>query len=126
VNSTASTTAPNGVEFWTVRSLLARHKLGSAVVAAVVAIMLAMVLVAVFGAKGGAISDASTCTQWGSANVNQQTAYARLYFREHGPLPNGKTSPASIVAAINTACTWTYSEDVSDTTNVVQAVTGKF
>jgi hypothetical protein len=88
--------------------------------------MATMILVAVFGAKRGAITDASTCTQWGSANLNQQTAYARLYFREHGPLPNGKTSPASIVAAINTACTWTYSEDVSDTTNVVQAVTGHF
>jgi hypothetical protein len=125
VNSTAPT-PPKDAELWTIRALVARHKLAAWVAAAAVAVLLSMTLVAVFGAKAGAVSDSTTCTTWGSANQQQQNTYAKLYLREHGSLPNGKTSPASVVAAINTACTQAYTDDVSDTTSVIQALSGQF
>lgn len=107
------------------RALVARHKLGASVAAASIALMLALILVAALGPKAGAVRDGTSCTQWGSANLNAQTAYAMLYVREHGAL-RGRTSPAKIVALINTACTQAYVNDVSDTTSIVQALSGRF
>jgi hypothetical protein len=126
VSTSASTPASNDGELWTVRALLARHKLAALGVAAFIAVMLAIALVAVFGSKAGAISDATTCSEWGSANADQQAAYARLYAREHGVLRAGLTSPASVIAAINNGCSKAYTDDVSDTATVVQAISGTF
>lgn len=126
VNPSTSTAASKDAELWTVRGLFARHKLVALGAAAVVAVMLAMILVAVLGAKGGAVSDATTCSGWSSANQDQQTTYARLYVREHGPLRDGGSSPASVVAAINNGCGQAYGGDVSDSTTVVQAISGNF
>ena len=121
-----STAAPDNFEMWTLRGLIARHRLAAAVTGAALAVMLAMILVAVFGAKAGAVTDATTCTQWGSANQGKQTAYARLYLREHGSLPSGSNSPASVIAAVNTGCDQAYSDDVSDNATVLQAISGNF
>jgi hypothetical protein len=126
VNPNASAAVPNDVELWTVRGLIARHKLAASGVAALFAVLLATILVAAFGSKAGAVSDSTTCTQWGAANQNRQAAYARLYIREHGPLQGGATSPASVITAINYGCTEAYGDDVSDTTTVVQAISGNF
>lgn len=88
--------------------------------------MLAMILIPLFAAKARPVSDSTTCTQWGSANQAQQAAYARLYVREHGTLRGGATSPGSVIAAINAGCAQAYGDDVSDTTTVVQAISGTF
>jgi hypothetical protein len=125
VSTSASTPAAKD-ELWTVRGLLAQHKLAALGVAALIAVMLAIGLVAVLGSKAGAISDATTCSQWGSANVDQQAAYARLYAREHGVLRGGVTSPANVIAAINSGCSKAYTDDVADTATVVQAISGNF
>ena len=93
--------------------------------AAFIVLLLAMTLVTALGSGRGSVSDATTCTQWGSANQTKQAAYARLYVREHGPLRSGATSPASVIAAINNGCGQAFSNDVSDTMTVVQAVTTK-
>lgn len=126
MNTSASTTAPKDEELWTVRNLLARHRWFAVGVAVFIAVMLAMVLFAVFGAKAGAITDSTTCTGWSSANQARQIAYGKLYLRERGALPSGGTSPAGVVAAINTGCTQAFSEDVDETTTVVQAISGNF
>jgi hypothetical protein len=126
VNTNASRYAVPDSELWTVRRLAARHKLAALGVAAVVVLVLVMILTVIFGPKAGAVTDATTCTQWGSANQNQQAAYARLYVREHGPVRGGRTSPASIIASINDGCMQAYGVDASDTTTVVQAIAGKF
>lgn len=126
VSTNASTAAPKDSELWTIRGLLARHKLAAWGLAAVIAVMLAMILVALFGSRAGAVSDATTCSQWGSANFGQQTAYARLYVREHGAPRGGGGSPASVIAEINNGCIRAYGDDVSDTTTVVQAISGNF
>jgi hypothetical protein len=127
VDTSASTTTPNHAELWTIRGLVARHKLAALGLAAACAVMLALILVPLIGARsGGGVSDATTCTGWGSTNQAKQTAYARLYLREHGSLPDGATSTAHVVAAINTGCMQSFGDGVSDTTTVVQAISGNF
>lgn len=126
MNATVSPGASSKGELWTLRGLLARHKMAGLAVLAGIALLLAMLLLAIFGSKAGAVTDATTCTQWGSANQSQQSAYARLYVREHGPLRGGATSPASVIAAINNGCTTAYGDDVSDNVTVVEAISGNF
>jgi hypothetical protein len=127
VNPSTWTTSRSEGELWSIRSLVARHKLAALAVAAVIAGMLALILVGLLASTaGGVVSDATTCSGWGSANQAQQAAYARLYVREHGSLQNGGTSPASVIAAINTGCMQAYDDEVSDTTTVFQAVSGNF
>lgn len=126
VNSGASTVAPKDGKLRTIRGLIARHKPAALAVAGIIAVMLAMILVSLLGSKAGAVSDSTTCTQWGAANQDQQTAYARLYMREHGPPRGVGTSPASVIAAINNGCIQAYGDDVSDTVTVVQAISGNF
>ena len=92
-------------------------------------IVFALVLftvISAFGAKAGAVTDATSCTQWGSANQNVQAAYGRLYLREHGPIQGFEYSPAGVIAAINDQCAVAYGDDVADTTSVVQAISGNF
>jgi ABC-type glycerol-3-phosphate transport system substrate-binding protein len=96
------------------------------VAAAACALMLALALVAIFGAKAGAVSDSTTCTTWGSANSDQQNAYARLYIEEHGAVRGVGTSPANVINAINIECLQAYNDDVSDSTTVVGAISGYF
>jgi hypothetical protein len=110
---------------WTVRHLLAAHKPVAFAAAATCAVMVAMLLFAVLGPKAGAVTDATTCSQWGSANWNQQTAYARLYVREHGAI-DGQTSPMAIINGIDNECMVAYGEDVDDTTSIVRALSGNF
>jgi hypothetical protein len=89
-------------------------------------VSVALIAVAMLSATGGAVGDATTCTQWGSSNVDQQHAYAKLYVKEHGPVPRWGASPTLVINAINAGCFQAYGEDVSDTTTVVQAVSGNF
>jgi hypothetical protein len=124
-DGSAARTGQDG-ELWTIRGLISRHRRAASVLAAGCALMLAIILVAVFGAKAGDVSDSTTCTQWGSTNVVRQDAYARLYVKEHGPVHGAGTSAASVVSAINIACLEAYNEDVSDSTTVVQALSGTF
>ncbi len=114
------------IQLWTIRGLIAGHKVAASVAAASFALTLAIFLVAVFGAKAGNVSDSTTCSQWGSTNVVRQDAYAKLYIKEHGPVPEAGTSTVKVVSAINIACLEAYNEDVSDSTTVVQALSGAF
>jgi hypothetical protein len=127
VSTGGSATQPNQIEPpWTIRGLIASHKAAASGAAAALVVMVALILVAVLGATSGPVTDATTCTQWGSANVNKQHAYATLYVREHGPIPRWGASPAMVINAINAGCFQAYGEDVDDTTTVVQAIFGKF
>jgi hypothetical protein len=112
---------------WTIRALIARHKPASLGAAAVIALLVAMVVVPALGGKGGVVSDSTTCSQWGSANVDQQSAYARLYVSEHGNVsPRWGRAPAGVINAINTGCTQAFGENVSDSATVVQAISRTF
>ena len=124
-SASAPETAPDG-QPWTIRGLISAHRLVALAAAAVIALMAAMIAVAAFGPRAGAVTDATTCAQWGSANQNRQNAYARLYISEHGVLAAAGTSPASVITAINNGCVQAFGEDVDDSTTVVQAISGNF
>jgi len=124
-SSTSSLQAGGTGQPWSLRGVIAAHRLLALAVAATCALLLAMFLFAVLGPKAGAVTDATTCSQWGSANWNQQTAYGRLYVREHGPI-DGQTAPTAIINLINNECQVAYGEDVDDTTSIVQAMSGNF
>ena len=125
MNTGPSSAASEDFALWSVRGLLARHKLAALGVTVVIAGVLAVIVVALLSSKAVAVGDATTCSTWGSANQDQQAAYARLYLREHGPARDG-VSPASVIAAINRGCDQAYTDDVSDNTTVVQAISGNF
>jgi hypothetical protein len=106
--------------------VIAAHKTAALGVAALCAVMLATILMAALGAKAGAVTDSTTCSQWGSANVNRQNAYARLYVSEHGAIPGWGGTPAGVINAINAGCDQAFGEDVSDSVSVVQAISRNF
>jgi hypothetical protein len=119
---TASDVAP-----WTIRGLIASHKRASLVIAALCALTVGFSVLIALGPQAGAVTDKTTCTQWGSTNVNRQEAYARLYLSEHGPVsPRWGPAPTGVINAINAGCFKAYGEDVSDQTSVVQAISGDF
>lgn len=125
--SASGTPADDVREPWTVRGLVAAHKAVALGVTAVIAVMVAMILVAALGAKGGSVSDATTCAQWGSANLDQQNAYARLYVSEHGPVsPRWGPAPAGVINAINAGCAQAFGENVSDSVTVIRAISRNF
>lgn len=112
---------------WTVRGLIASHKVASLVIALLLVGTLAIFTLIAVGPKGGAVSDATTCEQWGSTNVNRQDAYASLYVKEHGPVaPGWGPAPQGVINAINAGCYQAFGEDVGDRATVVQAVKRTF
>jgi hypothetical protein len=125
--SPLATHRPTDSAPWTLRSLVASHKWASLVAAALCAVTVAVLIMVLLGPKAGAVTDSTTCAQWGSANVNQQDAYARLYVKEHGPVsPRWGPAPVGVINAINAGCYQAFGEDVSDTATVVQAVSRDF
>jgi hypothetical protein len=122
----ATQSAVDGVP-WTMRGLIASHKLTSLIIAAMFAVSVGFFVLIVLGPKAGAATDSTTCAQWGSTNVNGQDAYARLYVREHGPVsPRWGPMPVGVINAINAGCYQAFGEGVSDNATVVQAINRTF
>ncbi len=122
----ATPTASDGAP-WTMRGLIASHKAASLVIAAVCVVTVATLVLVALGPKAGAVTDSTTCAQWGSTSVNEQDAYARLYVTEHGPVsPRWGPEPTGVINAINAGCYQAFGEDVSDRATVVQAISRSF
>jgi hypothetical protein len=119
------TGSPTG-EAWTTRALIARHKRLSLSALAIVVVLVALLVVGIAGSNAGAVSDTSTCSAWSSVNQGQQQAYTRLYVREHGALPGGATSTASVAAAIDKGCMQAFGSDAADLVNVYQAINRQY
>lgn len=112
---------------WTIRGLVASHKAAALGAAILCAATVALIAAAALGPKAGAVTDATSCSQWGSTNVNRQNDYARLYVREHGPVsPRWGPSPAGVINAINAGCYKAFGEGVEDSVTVVQAISRNF
>lgn len=124
VSSSTDGVAPanRGAEVWTTRALFARHKVLGIGAVALLVLLFAIILAGILGTNTVVVSDASTCATWGSANQTRQLAYGQRYVREHGPLPGGDRSPASVVAAIDAGCTQAFDNDAEEDVNVVQAI----
>jgi hypothetical protein len=124
----ASTTREGeGVELWTIRGLIARHKLGALVIGALVVFSITILAMTALGAKAGGVTDSTTCDQWGSTNVDGQNAYASLYISEHGGVnPRWGPGEVGVINAINAGCYQAFGEDVDNTATVVQAINRSF
>jgi hypothetical protein len=101
--------------------------MASLVIAALCATTVGVLLFVTLGPKAGAVTDGTTCAQWGSTNVTAQEAYATLYIKEHGRV-SAAWGPAGqgVINAINAGCYEAFGEDVSDTATVVQAIARSF
>ena len=126
MSTSTSRAASKDPELWTLRGLLARHRGVALGLAVLIVLLVATILLSVLGSKAGAVSDSTTCTQWGTANQERQAAYAKLYVKEHGPLKGGGGSSSQIIDAINAGCARAYGDDVSDSVTVTQAISGHF
>jgi hypothetical protein len=116
-----------GDEALSLRAFIGRNKRVSiAAITVVVALLAAVVILGVAGSGAWQVRDSTLCSGWGSADQVQQTSYARRYVREHGPLPNGASDPASVKAAIDSGCLGAFGYDEADTVNVVQALNGRY
>lgn len=112
---------------WTVRGLIASHKVASLVIAGLCAMTVAYLALIATGPKAGAVTDGTTCEQWGSTNVTLQDAYARRYVSEHGAVsPRWGPSPTGVINAINAGCYQAFGEGVAATATVVQAISRSF
>ncbi len=114
--------AAQAAEVWTTRALFARHKLVGISAVALLVLLLAIVVGGLLASSPVVVSDSSTCSTWSSANQSTQHAYAVRYVQEHGPLRDGATAPATVVAAINAGCTEAFDNDVQDNVTVVHAI----
>ncbi len=96
-------------------------------IAVLCAMTVAYVALIAIGPKAGAVTDATTCDQWSSTNVDRQGAYARLYVREHGPVsPRWGPVAGGVINAINAGCYQAFGEGVAGTATVVQAISRDF
>ncbi len=111
-----------GTAQWNTRALIARHKVPAAGAAAVLLILLALSVSVLLGPHGGTVGDSTSCSQWGSSNQLQQQAYARLYLRQHGTLPNGATGVSGVEAAVNAGCMASFASDEEDNVTVLDAI----
>lgn len=127
MSTNASTTPPpEGIQLWTVRGLISGHRKAALVAACMCAVIVGVFVLVALGSTAGAVTDSTTCTQWGSANQNRQTTYGELYLKEHGAIPRWGGTPAAVINAINWGCGVAYGDDVADTATVVQAISGTF
>lgn len=112
---------------WTLRGLVASHRRASAVVAALCVLTVGYLALIALGPRAGAVTDRTTCEQWGSTNTRGQIAYAKLYVSEHGGVsPRWGPAPTGVINAINAGCYQAYGEDVANTATVVQAISRDF
>lgn len=106
----------------TLRKLIAENRALSLGAAAFILALAATIVLGAIESGPVRVSDSTACSTWGSANHNEQDAYARLYVKEHGALSSGARDIASVEDAINAGCTQAFSFDEADTVTVLQAI----
>jgi hypothetical protein len=102
--------------------LFARHKVLGICAVALIVLLIAIILGGILASGAVVVTDASTCATWSAAKQTEQQAYAKRYVREHGALPDGARSPASVAAAVDAGCTQAFTNDTEDDVTVVQAI----
>jgi hypothetical protein len=119
--------APPTLELPTLRGFVRAHRLVCSAVVALVTVAIAFTVVTAVSSSpssAGALSDASTCSQWASASSAQQTAYSRLYINEHSDA--GFLSVPAVVSAIHADCVSAAYLGESDDVSVVAALKHAF
>jgi hypothetical protein len=119
----APASRPSVRERLTLRTVMSRHKGASAGAIALLFVLVAVTVSPAFlSSSGGALSDSTSCSGWGSASQAQQTAYSHLYLNEHGALPSGARDPNSIKSAVSNACIQAAYLGEADDVSVVAAI----
>ena len=107
--------------------LILAHKRATAIVVAVVLVLAVIsVLPALLGGSGGAMNDATTCSEWASASSDQQAAYAQLFLREHGSLTNAGQTTGAVENTISQECVHAAYLGEADDVSVIGAVNKAF
>jgi Tfp pilus assembly protein PilX len=102
---------------------MSRHKRASAGAIALLFVLVAVTLLpALLSSSTAVLSDATSCSGWGSASQAQQTAYSRLYLNEHGVLASGASDPNSIKSAVSNACIQAAYLGEADDVSVIAAI----
>jgi hypothetical protein len=114
------------MEHWSLLAFIVRDKRLLFGVLAVLAVVVAVATLEIVGPKVTTVSDSTPCSKWGSANDSEQDAYAALYVREHGAVPDGGTTVDDVLASINFGCVQAFSSDEEDTVSVLQAIRGQY
>ncbi|HTP18087.1 MAG TPA: hypothetical protein VMJ65_00695 [Solirubrobacteraceae bacterium] len=109
------------------KAIILRHKAASAAAFTIVIVLIGVMAAAALpNAKGGALSDSSTCSAWSSATRAQQSAYAHLYVTEHGSHVSGALTPASVESATDSACSHAAYLGEADDVSIVAALNRAF
>lgn len=102
---------------------MARHEGASAVAIAVVVLLVAFsVAAAVSSSSTAALSDSTSCSQWVASRPDQQSGYARIYFKEHGAAPSGVRNADGVRSTITSTCTQAAYLGESDDVSVAAAI----
>lgn len=104
-----------------------RHRLISAAALLVVAVLAGTVVAAgATKSRGTPLSDSATCTDWRSATVTQQLAYAQSYVNTHPPLTSSAWDAASVRGLLNTDCRHAAYLGETDEVDLVGALKHEF
>ncbi len=122
-----ATLRPSDFAPWTIRGLIASHKMVSSVIAALCAVTVAVLLLVTLGPKAGAVTDKHHVRAMG-LDKRERARRLREAVREgaRSCFPGWGPSPTGVVNAINAGCYQAFGEDVSDTATVVQAIARSF
>lgn len=121
--SDAAVSEPGPPERVTLGMLAARHKAACALgLATLLVLVLVIVATALSSSAAVALTDGTSCSQWAAASPAQRTAYAQLYVREYGGLPDGARAAGTITATIGSDCARAAYLGEADEVTVLAAV----
>lgn len=131
--TTSTSASTEGLKGWgdgygqpSLRTFLLKHRfLGLSALAAIL-VLAGFTAAGIATSSSAPLSDATTCTRWSSAHQAEQDAYAALYLREHGSLPNGARDTLSVENAIDNSCLQAFSSSDEDRVTLLQAAHGDY
>lgn len=110
-----------------ITGLIRAHKQVSAIVAMLLAAMIAITVgTALAGPSRAALSDSTSCSQWGAASASQQLGYAELYLHEHPAALTVPPMAAGIRATVSQDCAHAAYLGESDEITVLAALEHAF
>lgn len=104
-------------------AVILAHKRAAAVVVAVAVLAIALTVVpALLGSSSGALSDATTCSQWAAASAGQKSGYAQLYLHQYGSFSSAGRNLDAVQNTINRRCVQAAYLGEADDVSVLAAI----
>jgi hypothetical protein len=112
---------------WTIRASVRRHPRAWLIGLLAVLVAVATIVISiVFGNYTGALTDATTCTDWSVATAQQRSGYAQLYLSEYGAATTAGATPAAVIATVTNECNQSALLAESDDVSLIAAVHRRF